>query len=260
MSSRDQIDSSVLAATSEQRDSSTPSADPDLWATTNQLNQLESLIDELSEIDAPAQTGVSTYLESPYLEYLNTKYRFPRSLVHRPITTFFRSFLGQLSSGQRILDAGCGNGVETGSYAGQHEVHGVDYQDEYVAYCRKTYPQAQYRIGNLESLDYPDASFDTVVMNQVIEHLENPERVLAELKRILRPGGLLLVATPNYGTFVWPLVEATWHRWFAKGFDVEAAHVTPYNTGLLTDHLTAVGEVEVGTICLTSILVASVTK
>ncbi len=197
-------------------------------------------------------------MEDPYLQYLNDKFRFPRSLVHRPIQRFFGDRLASLPDRARVLDAGCGNGIESGPYSERLEVYGVDYQPGYVAYCRASYPLGHFTVGELSRLDFPDAHFDLIVMNQVIEHLEDPPQVVAELARVLRPGGQLLVSTPNYDTLGWRLVENTYHRWFVGGFDAETNHVTHYDPAQLRSHLAAALDVElVDTVCLGMILVAS---
>lgn len=199
-------------------------------------------------------------METPYLRYLNNKERFPRSLVHGPIRRYFRRFLDAADDGTRLLDAGCGNGIESGPLADRLEVHGIDYQPEYVAYCCELYPNADYRIGNLEQLEYPDDHFGLIISNQVIEHLERPTVVLDELYRVLAPGGTLVVATPNYGNVLWPIVENTYHRWFVREFDAEENHVTKYDTGMLHEHLSRFEAVEAGTVCLTTILVGNARK
>jgi len=145
-------------------------------------------------------------VESPYLDYLHRKDRFPRSLVHRPIREFFKDYLDRAPLATRILDAGCGNGIETGPYADHLRVCGIDYQQQYLSFCGETYPAARYAAADLERIPFADASFDVIVLNQVLEHLEQPAAVIGELCRVLSPGGKLLVATPNYGGFGWPLV------------------------------------------------------
>lgn len=200
-------------------------------------------------------------MESPYLQYLDDKYRFPRSLVHRPIQRFLRCYLEAAPAGARVLDAGCGNGIETGPYAGRLSVLGLDYQREYVASCARRYPDATYAIANLSQLPVADGCFDLIVMNQVIEHLKNPLEVIGELARVLAAGGRLLVATPNYGGMAWPLVEATYHRWFSGEFNVEDNHVMRYRAETLRTHVSSSLVVErVETICANLILVGVARK
>lgn len=204
-------------------------------------------------------------MESPYLEYLHGKYRFPRSLVHRPIHRFFRRHLEGLPAGTRVLDAGCGNGIETGPHADRLAVWGVDYQPAYVAWCRRTYPRGRWAVADLNRLCLGADRFGAVVLNQVVEHLEDPRRVIAECARVLAPGGRLLVATPNYGGVGWPLVEATYHRayhrWFAGDFDAAENHVTRYRPEILRAQLASALVVEsVATVCARLILVGVARK
>jgi SAM-dependent methyltransferase len=200
-------------------------------------------------------------VESPYLQYLHDKYRFPRSIVHRRIQRFLRGYLETQNSGARVLDAGCGNGRETGGYAGRLRVLGIDYQWEYAAYCAHRYPAATYVVADLAHLPVVAGTFDLVVMNQVIEHLDDPLGVIGELARALAAGGRLLVATPNYGGRGWPLVEATYHRWFTAEFDPQEHHVVHYRREILRAHLASALVVErVEGICANMILVGTARK
>ena len=200
-------------------------------------------------------------VESPYLQYLHDKYRFPRSIVHRRIQRFLRRYLEAAPAGARVFDAGCGNGSETGPYAGRLRVLGIDYQWEYATYCARCYPDGTYVIANLSRLPVADRAFDLIVMNQVIEHLEDPLAVIGELARTLAAGGRLLVATPNYGGRGWPFVEATYHRWFARDFDAQENHVVHYRPETLRTHLASALVVErVDAICANLILVGTARK
>ena len=200
-------------------------------------------------------------METPYLQYLHDKYRFPRSLVHRPIQRFFAGALAQAAPGTRVLDAGCGDGIESGPWATRLCVTGVDYQRAYVAHCARAFPAASWVRADLRRLPFAGASFDLVVMNQVIEHLEEPREVVAELARALAPGGCLLVATPNFGGVGWPLVERTYHRWFVRDFDAEENHVTHYrHENLRADLSTDLAVESVATVCAGLILVGTARK
>jgi len=96
----------------------------------------------------------------------------------------------------RVLDAGTGQGhVAHGLVAMGYEVEAFDIDPS--ACQHPDLPVAQGDI--LGGLPYDDGRFDLVVANEVIEHMENPFRATREFHRVLRPGGLLLLTTPNYG-------------------------------------------------------------
>ncbi|HEY1754072.1 MAG TPA: class I SAM-dependent methyltransferase [Bryobacteraceae bacterium] len=56
----------------------------------------------------------------------------------------------------------------------------------------------EWRVGDIQAIAHPDASFDTVVSCETIEHVPDPRRALAELVRVLKPGGRLFLTSPNY--------------------------------------------------------------
>lgn len=110
--------------------------------------------------------------------------------------------LSGLCAGRDVLEAGCGEGYGADLIAEvARRVVAVDYDEAAVAHVRARYPRVQVVAGNLASLPLPDASVDVVVNFQVIEHLWDQPQFVAECARVLRPGGLLLMSTPNRITF-----------------------------------------------------------
>jgi len=101
----------------------------------------------------------------------------------------------------RLLDIGCGSG-QTVERLGQlgWQAQGVDPDPTAVDVARKKGLQVQH--GTVQSCHFDDASFDAVTLCHVIEHLHDPRGTLAECHRILKPGGRLVVITPNIGSML----------------------------------------------------------
>jgi SAM-dependent methyltransferase len=101
-----------------------------------------------------------------------------------------------------VLEVGCGEGYGTALLAGSaSRILGVDYDALTAAHAAATYPQARFVRGNLAALPVPSESVDVVATLQVIEHVWNHSEFVRECLRVLRPGGLLFVTTPNRLTF-----------------------------------------------------------
>jgi SAM-dependent methyltransferase len=99
----------------------------------------------------------------------------------------------------RLLELGCGNGqyLQRLQSAGWKCV-GIDFDPAAVANAKALGLDA--RVGTLAEQRFADASFDTVLMSHVIEHLPDPHAELREVRRILKPGGRVVLLTPNVGS------------------------------------------------------------
>ncbi len=102
-----------------------------------------------------------------------------------------------------VLDAGCGVGWGTALLAaGGAHATGVDISPIAVEDAQQAYgDRAEFAVADLLELPFENESFDAAVCFEAIEHVANPEPALDELRRVLRPGGLLLVSTPNKGVY-----------------------------------------------------------
>jgi SAM-dependent methyltransferase len=101
-----------------------------------------------------------------------------------------------------VLEAGCGEGYGADLIAEHaNRVIGLDYDEQTVAHVRARYPRIDMRHGNLAELPLAAGAVDVVVNFQVIEHLWDQGQFVTECRRVLRPGGVLLMSTPNRITF-----------------------------------------------------------
>jgi SAM-dependent methyltransferase len=104
--------------------------------------------------------------------------------------------------GARILEAGCGEGYGAAALARvAATVIGLDYDEPAVSHIARSYPEIAVLRGNLAQLPVRDGAIDVVVNMQVIEHLWDQAGFLAEVARVLRPAGTLVLSTPNRITF-----------------------------------------------------------
>jgi SAM-dependent methyltransferase len=110
------------------------------------------------------------------------------------------AFAARLARGKRVLDVACGVGYGSAALACVADsVTGVDVSSEAVEAARATYtqPNLTFETAPAQALPFDDASFDLVVAYEVIEHLDDWEKLLAEARRVLAPGGQFVVSTPN---------------------------------------------------------------
>ena len=105
-------------------------------------------------------------------------------------------------AGMDVLDAGCGEGYGSAMLAQRaSSVVGVDLERDVIEHAAERYPAVRFQTGDLATLGFDDGSFDAVITFQVIEHLQSPRGFVTECARVLRPGGLLVLSTPNRLTF-----------------------------------------------------------
>jgi len=105
-------------------------------------------------------------------------------------------------AGREVLDAGVGEGYGAAMLASTAaSVVGVDIEADVIDHAATAYPSVRFQTADLVSLPFPDGSFDAVVSFQVIEHLQRPREFVSECARVLRPGGRLILSTPNRLTF-----------------------------------------------------------
>jgi len=109
--------------------------------------------------------------------------------------------LGEVRPGERALDIGCGTGEFSAVLAGAGaSVVGVDVAEAALSRARARHVGVDFRLVPIDGpLPFEDNSFDVVWASELIEHVADTARWLSEVRRVLAPGGRLLVTTPSHG-------------------------------------------------------------
>lgn len=104
-----------------------------------------------------------------------------------------------------LLDIGCGSSPTITKYK---KAVGIDLNEEKLRFMQERCDPLFIQFVKMDArrLEFPDAFFDTVICIEVLEHL-NPEDIIREIERVLKPGGLTVIATPDYSRFWWYLAE-----------------------------------------------------
>ena len=160
---------------------------------------------------------------------------FRQILHHRRAETHAAHLLPHLAPGLRVLDFGCGPGtisVGLATAVEPGELHGIDMEASQVDIARAAaaaggHANATFHVGDVTALPFEDGSFDAAHCNAVLMHVPQTEATLAEVTRVLKPGGLLsgrelIVASsffePDFGT-----LAETWAT-FAKLLAANGGH------------------------------------
>jgi ubiquinone/menaquinone biosynthesis C-methylase UbiE len=162
-------------------------------------------------------SNVTVDLNSPslYAEPDSRLYRLKRRLTFHHVMKWLRKAAAGRSD-FRMLEVGTGSGFFT-TFVEQEfpraEITGIEYDPRLVELGQAKLRRATITQGNAEELLLPDGSFDIVVSLQVIEHLYQPERMLARVHGLLRPGGSFIFTTPNVGGLGARLMGLRWHAY-----------------------------------------------
>jgi len=111
-----------------------------------------------------------------------------------------------LKSGMRLLDCGCGPGTITVGLAeavAPGQVTGIDLEESQLEAARTTAQRCgvknvEWKVASIYQLPFPDRAVDAVFSHALFEHLGEPEAALQEIRRVLRPGGIVALSSPDW--------------------------------------------------------------
>ncbi len=142
----------------------------------------------------------------------------------------------RLGPNLRLLDAGCGDGYWLARLKGIQglDLYGVDYNPIRVERAKHAAPTATVHCSDLMSLKTKDP-FDLILLSQVIEHVDNDRGLLCKMRTLLRSGGVLILGTPNEGSWL----QQLWIR--RQGPESETDHVHSYSENEIRSKVLDVG-------------------
>jgi uncharacterized protein (TIRG00374 family) len=125
-----------------------------------------------------------------------------------------------------ILDIGCGSGVQIRALdlKKPNQVIGMDVNRNALLYAKKKeISQSEFLIADAQQLPFKAQTIDKIICAEIIEHLNNPEQLVAETQRVLRQDGSIVISTPNENS-VWGLYEFLWDA-FGRGRNYGETHL-----------------------------------
>jgi 2-polyprenyl-3-methyl-5-hydroxy-6-metoxy-1,4-benzoquinol methylase len=152
--------------------------------------------------------------DSHLYDYYNKRKSVNKVDIYSPITEIrykeLLAFFRGISPGNRMLDVGCGQGhfVDV-ALRGGWDVLGIELSKPAVAICQK-FGLPVERI-DFFSTTLEEGSFDFLTMFEVIEHVSSPSKFAQRAEKLLRPGGVLYLTTPNFDSLDRRLLGASWH-------------------------------------------------
>lgn len=144
----------------------------------------------------------------------------------RVLNKLLHRFLS-LRHGQKVLDVGCGTGVNFAWLRRWGEVHGLDYSSDALAFCHQTQAYDELVQGDASNFDVNHA-YDLLTAFDVLEHLENDSQALATWYKPLKSGGLIYITVPA-------------HQWLFSAHDRALHHYRRYSVGELRQKLIQAG-------------------
>jgi ubiquinone/menaquinone biosynthesis C-methylase UbiE len=136
---------------------------------------------------------------------------------------------GMATNDGYTLDIGCGTSPIITRF---HEAVGIDSERSKVLFMQRRLPNLEFHMAEAQSLPFADGIFDRVLCIEVIEHIKNPEQALDEMHRVLKPGGQLILATPDFGSRRWQLTEFLYGLLMKKSY--HNGHISPFTKESIT--------------------------
>ena len=172
---------------------------------------------------ADQSSQVSTAIPAVETYSQNANPDFEAELALRTAAKEAAFFLPMICAGMRVLDLGCGPGSITLGFAeavAPGEAVGVDLQPSQIIQAQalsaaRGVTNARFEVADVYSLPFPDGYFNAVFAHAVLMHLREPVRALAEVRRVLQPGGIVGVRDSDWGGRIHAPMTPLLEQWYA---------------------------------------------
>jgi SAM-dependent methyltransferase len=158
-------------------------------------------------------------------EHFDTREEYLLYLRHAFAYEFAKA---RLKPSDCVLEVGTGEGYGTNLLAGvAQRVVGLDIDEDTVVHAVRKYgsDRVQFRLYDGQEIPFEDASFTAAVSFQVIEHVRDDARHVSEIRRVLKPGGMLVLTTPNRNNRLRP-GQKPWNRFHIREYDPRGLETT----------------------------------
>jgi SAM-dependent methyltransferase len=158
-------------------------------------------------VDVTNYNGTNPMTEKYTPGYTQTASNF---MAQRSAVSHAKFLLPHLDAASRLLDCGCGPGSISCDFAKivvSGSVEGIDREQSQIDLARaraaaQGLTNVTFSVGSIYDLPFPDSSFNVVFAHAIFEHISSPEKALAEMLRVLEPGGLVAIRSPDWGGFI----------------------------------------------------------
>lgn len=127
-----------------------------------------------------------------------------------------------------VLDIGCHSGTFTANIIKKiqpREIYGIDVSPKAIALIQKRVPNGHFQVSDATTLPFKNNFFDAIFCLEVLEHIDNPQAVISEMRRVLKKGGYGVILVPSESKlfkiiwFLWTLYYPTWSHAHVQSFD-----------------------------------------
>lgn len=142
---------------------------------------------------------------------------------------------------KKILDVGCASGWFISEIQKRYPrtlCYGIDIYDDAIKYARKRYPKIKFNIADAHKIPYKDETFDIVVCTEVLEHVDDPGKVLTEIKRVLKRNSTAIIELDS-GSWLFSVVWFIWRKF--KGRIWNDSHLHSFNVKKLENLINQCG-------------------